>query len=113
MLASNGIPHTLQCHAGSGICLINLFMDGLFMDGLLMEGNGAPASEKTVSVVGELLDRAVGANGNLVVQAAPPELKPRLPVWGAPRGDFPVMARIKNRLDPAGIMSPGRFVGKL
>jgi glycolate oxidase FAD binding subunit len=103
ILASSGISHTLQCHAGSGICLIHMFLTG----------DQESASEKAVSAVGTLLDRAVEANGNLMVQDAPPELKPKLPIWGAPRTDFPVLTRIKNRLDPSGIMSPGRFVGQL
>ena len=101
LLASTGIAGALQCHAGCGICLIHM----------TVAENGGSGSEKMVSAVGELLNRMVEAGGNLVVQAAPPTLKPRLPVWGAPRGDFPIMARIKNRLDPEGIMSPGRFVG--
>jgi FAD/FMN-containing dehydrogenase len=31
-------------------------------------------------------------------------------MWGEVGSDFVVMKRLKDRLDPAGIMSPGRFV---
>jgi len=49
--------------------------------------------------------------GTLVVLHSPPELRGRIDAWG-PAGDSqPLMRRIKDQFDPAGIMNPGRFAG--
>jgi len=103
LLSSSKLEHTIQCHAGNGVCFINLLVDG----------NAASVSERAVSAIAALLERTRKAGGNLIVRMAPPELKPKLPVWGATRQDLLVMTRIKKQLDPSGIMSPGRFVGNL
>lgn len=55
--------------------------------------------------------RAVG--GNVVFEAGPVELKSQTDVYGELPGGFPIMERIKRRLDPKAILSPGRFVGRL
>jgi len=102
-LSSNLLEYTLLCHAGNGGCTINFLLDG----------DDTAASERAVSTIGLLLEQTCKANGNLVVQTAPTNLKKDLPLWGEPRFDFPVMERIKNQLDPKGIMSPGCFVGGL
>jgi FAD/FMN-containing dehydrogenase len=34
-----------------------------------------------------------------------------LKVWGLPRADFAQMLKLKKVFDPAGVLSPGRFVG--
>jgi glycolate oxidase FAD binding subunit len=50
-------------------------------------------------------------DGSAVVLQAPPEVKVGLDVWG-PVGDaLPLMRRVKDRFDPEGRLSPGRFVG--
>jgi len=97
-LTAAGIAHTLLVHAGSGVCAINLLTG---------------AEQKAVLSAQKLLDRCRESQGNLVVHRAPAELKSALPVWGSPGSDFPVMKRIKQMLDPKGIMSPGRYVGGL
>ena len=51
------------------------------------------------------------SGGALVVEAAPLDLKARLGVWGSPRADFALMRRLKEQLDPASLLSPGRFLG--
>jgi glycolate oxidase FAD binding subunit len=57
------------------------------------------------------LREAVAAyDGSVVVVEAPAEAKRGVDVWGPVRG-LPVMRRIKDQFDPAGRMSPGRFVG--
>ncbi len=95
--------HTVLCHAGSGVCLLNLLMDG----------SDADFSRNAVAAIGELLETACQANGNLVILEAPADLKPKLPIWGAMRQDLSAIKRIKNQLDPSAIMSPGRYVGGL
>ncbi len=103
ILDSYNIEHAVMCHAGSGVCHLNLMMDE----------SDADFSRNAVAAIGELLETVCQANGNLVIQEAPAELKPKLPIWGAMRQDLPVIKRIKSQLDPSGIMSPGRFVANL
>jgi glycolate oxidase FAD binding subunit len=58
----------------------------------------------------QLMKRCRLVDGNLVIQSAPPDVKRKLKVWGKIGSDFVVMKRLKDQLDPTGIMSPGRFV---
>ena len=53
------------------------------------------------------------ANGALVIEEAPLELKQRLDVWGEAGADIELMRRLKQQFDPKGTLSPGRFVGGL
>jgi glycolate oxidase subunit GlcD len=48
--------------------------------------------------------------GSLVIEDAPPEIKKAFEVWGGWSASVPLMQRVKNRLDPAATLSPGRFV---
>jgi len=60
-----------------------------------------------------LLETAREQEGNAVLEAGPPELKAELDVFGEIPGGYELMRRIKEKMDPAGIFSPGRFVGRL
>ena len=102
-LSQNGIEHAILAHAGSGICLINLLID--------RSGNGL--MDKVTEAMGQFLARSRKAGGNMIIQSAPIHVKKRLKVWGEVGSDFVVMKRLKEHLDPSGIMSPGRFVGGL
>jgi glycolate oxidase FAD binding subunit len=51
--------------------------------------------------------------GSLVVEACPSELKRDIDVFGDPPPAFKLMRRLKRELDPKGVLSPGRFVGRL
>jgi glycolate oxidase FAD binding subunit len=58
----------------------------------------------------EALGRTAGEiGGYAVVEAAPPALKARLPVWGAPPEGLELMRRLRRAYDPRGIMVPGRL----
>ena len=60
-----------------------------------------------------LLTSAQELEGNAVLEAGPQEIKARLDVFGERPGGFELMKKIKEKLDPKGILSPGRFVGRL
>jgi glycolate oxidase FAD binding subunit len=56
------------------------------------------------------LQSLVGLNGNVVVMRCPTAWKRHLPIWGKPRGDYALVRRVKQALDPRGVFNPGRFV---
>lgn len=58
-------------------------------------------------------EQAGALGGGVVLERAPVELKSELDVFGEIPGGFELMKRIKERLDPKGILSPGRFVGRI
>ena len=49
--------------------------------------------------------------GHVVVERCPAEVKQNIDVWGDTAEGFHIMRRIKDQLDPVGILNPGRFVG--
>jgi glycolate oxidase FAD binding subunit len=51
--------------------------------------------------------------GSFVVERAWPSVKASLDVWGDASPGLPLMRRLKEAFDPAGIFAPGRFVGGL
>jgi len=97
------IPYALQAHAGNGVCLANLLLD--------LEDD--EAMEKAVETVNRLSKQFSGKDGSLVVQTVPSPWKAQLNIWGEPGSAFPVMKRLKEKIDPLGMMNPGRFVGGL
>jgi glycolate oxidase subunit GlcD len=64
---------------------------------------------RTVERIATLRAVARTAGGSLIVENAPHELKLLLNSWGNVGSSAAVMKRIKNNLDPDGILSPGRF----
>jgi len=97
------LDYTLQIHAGNGICLPSL----------LVSPNDVEGMDRGVHAINSLLARCREVGGNLIIEGAPAEVKERLKIWGESGSDFVVMKRIKEQIDPSGIMSPGRFVGGL
>jgi len=94
----NGLRAALSAHAGVGIATA------------VISGSGAD----TGAVVATLTDwRAMvgGMAGHLMIEWAPLAVKERLSVWDAPGPSSRIMKAIKERLDPRGILNPGRFVG--
>src|SRR5712691_842373 len=67
--------------------------------------------EKLLSLVDWLRILAKKLEGYVVVEAIDPALKERVDVWGHVGGAFPLMKRLKETLDPQGMLNPGRFVG--
>lgn len=103
-LSSMEFDYTLLTHAGSGQTLINLIAnDPEDDDWTTMALQGAD----------DLLKLCHKEGGHLIFLTAPTELKDKLPIWGEPRSDWPIMKRLKERMDPTRLMSPGRFIGRL
>jgi len=103
LLSERGLENTIVAHGGSGLCSINLLMDEA----------GHREMDKVLHVINQLRSRCIEGGGNLVVERARTALKPSLNVWGNLEQDFPIMNQIKQTLDPAGTLSPGRYVGGL
>jgi len=96
-----GFDGAFLCHSGNGI-LYSYVMVGK---------NLRSKTEPLVELVGKLTSEAAKNEGNLVVESSPNLIKKRLDVWGQPRNDFRIIRRLKEQMDPVGILNPGRFVG--
>jgi glycolate oxidase FAD binding subunit len=62
------------------------------------------------SAIARLRAAAVDEGGALTLPRCPTAWKARLRVWGDPRPDWDLARRVKQALDPKGLMNPGRFV---
>jgi len=58
----------------------------------------------------KLREHTMRIGGNLTIEAAPVELKRQIDVWGTVGRSAKIMKQIKARLDPGGLLNPGRFV---
>jgi glycolate oxidase FAD binding subunit len=53
---------------------------------------------------------ALREEGSVIIERAPLALKQQIDVWGEARSTAEIMRVIKQKLDPKGILNPGRFV---
>lgn len=97
-----GLGLVTVAHAGSGILRLVLTAAG--------EGRGVPG---TVKALGLLREQARALGGHFLVEWAPLAVKEEVAVWDPPGPAVRLMQAIKARLDPQGIMNPGRFVGEI
>jgi glycolate oxidase FAD binding subunit len=72
-----------------------------------------PALDDVEEAVRRVRDATAGVGGSLVLEVCPPELKRQMDVFGDPPPSFDLMRRVKQEFDPAGVLSPGRFLGRL
>jgi glycolate oxidase FAD binding subunit len=96
-----GMDCAFICHSGNGI-LYSYLLPGK---------NFRSKIESFVELIRKLTSEAVRNGGNLVVESSPLSIKRKVEVWGQSRGDYPVMQRLKEQIDPGGILNIGRFVG--
>ena len=96
-----GLESALACRAGNGI---------LFATLPLGDDPGAKTAA-AVGLIGKLTAESVRNEGNLIVERAPKTIKEKVSVWGQTRSDVVVVRRLKEKLDPSGILNPGRYVG--
>ncbi len=66
--------------------------------------------EGLANTLTQLRQSAMEARGNLIVEAAPPELKQHIDVWGPVGDTFGLMKQVKDRFDAGRLLNPGRFV---
>ena len=85
-----------QVHAGNGIVKVDSTADW--------------SLAQAADVLSKLREAAVIAQGNLIITRCPPAWKRELPVWGEPRGDLPLMRKVKQALDPRDLFNPGRYL---
>ena len=61
----------------------------------------------------QLREFATAVQGNLIIEAAPSELKQCIDVWGSVGGTLSLMKQVKAKFDPDGLLNPGRFISSL
>lgn len=71
------------------------------------------AEENVVAAIEGLREMVSEIGGSVVVEQCPLSIKRRLDVWGPDPSGMDIMRRVKNNLDPQGILNPGRFLGGL
>ena len=96
-----GIDCAFISHAGNGI-LYSYVLPGR---------NFRSKVDFFVDLIEKLTAEAVKNEGSLVVESSPLVIKKKIDVWGKSRSDYPVVRRLKEQIDPAGILNIGRFVG--
>ena len=78
------------------------------------EAAAEPLAESLAEWIATLRRRLAPERGYALLQSAPAALKARVHVWGEMEGDMKgegeIMALIKGRLDPKGILAPGRYL---
>jgi glycolate oxidase FAD binding subunit len=67
--------------------------------------------DSIVELIKRFTSEASQYEGNLTVESSPPPIKEKIDVWGKPRSDYRLVRSIKEQIDPAGILNPGRFIG--
>ena len=96
-----GMDCAFICHAGNGILRTYI----------LASKNLRSKIESFIELIEKLTSEAVKNEGNLVVESSPLLIKKKVDVWGQSRSDYLVVRRLKEQIDPAGILNTGRFVG--
>jgi glycolate oxidase FAD binding subunit len=97
--SAHALDSVLLSHAGSGVSFVHI---------MVSQPN---APEPVITFIRKLRERCESLGGHMVLDRATPFWKKQWPAWGKARGDFAVMKRIKEQMDPLGLFSPGRFVG--
>jgi glycolate oxidase FAD binding subunit len=101
IVQESGFDYAFLCHSGNGI----------LYSYILSEKNLRLKIGSFIELIEKLKSEAVKNEGNLVVESSPLSIKKKVDVWGQSRSDYEIMHRLKEQIDPAGILNPGRFVG--
>ena len=96
-----GMDCAFLSHAGNGILYSHVLPGKSFRSKV----------ESFVELIEKLTAEAVKNGGGLVVESSPPSIKRKVDVWGQSRSDYLVARRLKEQIDPTGVLNIGRFVG--
>ena len=66
-----------------------------------------------LGLIQRLRAAAEALGGVLIVERCPPAIKKQIDVWGGAGDSLELMKKVKAVWDPKGILSPGRYVGRL
>ena len=99
---ARGLASAWSAHAGVGV-----------MTAALTQGDARPDGAAVADVLREWRTLARTGSGFAVLERAPLTVKDAVGVWDDAGAAGRIMERIKRRLDPKGIMNPGRFVGTI
>jgi glycolate oxidase FAD binding subunit len=94
---ARGVLAEIAAHAGSGVAWCQLL--------------GAADVERFAELAGWLRAAARQRGAWVVFEGVPEALRGRLDPWGFDAPALRLMEGVKRALDPAGVFSPGRFVG--
>jgi glycolate oxidase FAD binding subunit len=90
-------------HAGQGLVTL----------ALVAADRVPPGDHGLVAALTALRTRARARGGHCVVERAPLGVKTEVGAWDPPGPAIALMRQLKARLDPQGLMNPGRFTGGL
>ena len=103
--SDHGLGSAVVARAGTGIVYCYLWPE---------EAAEPPSpAERLGSACKFLLQETERLGGRAIVEWAPVAVQNRVYIWGTLPDDFPLMQRLKGRMDPRGILNPGRFYGGL
>ncbi len=84
---------------------------GVMYVALLPENADSVAKNRVVKLTKEIQSAGTELGGHATVPWCPDAWKSEIAVWGVATPDWAEMRKVKHAFDPAGILSPGRFVG--
>lgn len=96
--AEAGLGLAVAAHAGQGLATLAFASDH-------------PAVDATAGALARCRAAARARGGHLALEAAPIGVREACPTWDPPGPAGELMRAVKARLDPAGLLNPGRFVG--
>jgi glycolate oxidase FAD binding subunit len=96
-----GLRLAALAHAGHGLITLILTAAGV----------EAPPATATAAMLAHCRDAARARGGHLAIEWAPLGVREACPAWDPPGPAVELMRGLKARLDPHGLLNPGRFVG--
>ncbi len=96
--AEAGLGLAVAAHAGQGLATLAF-------------ASNHPAVDATTGALARCRAAARARGGHLALEAAPIGVREACPTWDPPGPAGELMRAVKARLDPAGLLNPGRFVG--